>query len=605
MEHIKLFSTWLKIPKLIRACDEQQHWKELTYLYVQYDEFDSAATTIMNHSPEAWDQMQFKDLIVKVASVELYYKAVHFYLQEHPDLINDILNVHALRVDHHRVVDIMRKAGHIRLVKPYMVAVQSNNVSAVNEALSEIYVEEDYDRLHESIDLHDNFDQIGLAQKIEKHELLEMRRVAANIYKKAGRWKQSIPFSKKDNLYKDCMETCSQSGDRELSQHLLVFFIEQSCSLSGSERVFCILPLCLLRYHRPDVALELSWMNNMIDFAFPYLLQFIREYTGKVDELIKHKIETQNEEKTKENEEKEDIAQQNMYAQLLPLALPAPPMSGMGGGGYAPPITPPMGERGYGPPTTPPMGDLGMPPMPILACLQWVEVAPTDRLIQRRKFCLIECFYNYFKSLTHLCIGSTLSFMNARRTKRYASRDEDEVKRRRGVRHTTKMRRGDKKMCIYESICNEEEAFLETKRHASHNKKEERRRLKIYVRRKRGKKCVERRGGHENLHHHLGGLAAMPFSSPLTMKLSSLRYPPCRPLPLASISYFPPLSYIYYFTKVFFAKISTATLNISRATTLFSFNNNALKSLLPSMLTITTLTSTSFSPKSQISLICS
>ncbi|KAL2317470.1 LOW QUALITY PROTEIN: hypothetical protein Fmac_031346 [Flemingia macrophylla] len=285
MEHIKLFSTWLKIPKLIRACDEQQHWKELTYLCVQYVEFDSAATTIMNHSPGAWDHMQFKDVIVKVASVELYYKAVHFYLQEHHDLINDILNVHALRVDHTRVVDIMRKSGHIRLVKPYMVAVQSNNVSAVNEALSEIYVEEDYDRLHESIDLHDNFDQIGLAQKViipfEKHELLEMRRVAANIYKKAGRWKQSIALSKKDNLYKDCMETCSQSGERELSQDLLVFFIEQ-----------------------------------------------------------------------------------NMYAQLLPLALPPPPMPGIGGGGYAPPITPPMGERGYGPPTTPPMGDLGMPPMP-------------------------------------------------------------------------------------------------------------------------------------------------------------------------------------------------------------------------------------------------
>ena len=140
-----------------------------------------------------------------------------------------------------------------------MVAVQSNNVSAVNEALNEIYIEEeDYDRLRESIDLHDNFDQIGLAQKvrlkssrywkflmveliltcvndtnvqIEKHELLEMRRVAAYIYKKAGRWKQSIALSKKDNLYKDAMETCSQSGDRELSEELLVYFIEQVCVL--------------------------------------------------------------------------------------------------------------------------------------------------------------------------------------------------------------------------------------------------------------------------------------------------------------------------------------------------------------------------------------
>src|SRR3989442_1612363 len=59
------------------------------------------------------------------------------------------------------------QAGHLLLVKPYMIAVQSNNVSAVNEALNQIYVEEeDYDRLRESIDLHDNFDQIGLAQKV-------------------------------------------------------------------------------------------------------------------------------------------------------------------------------------------------------------------------------------------------------------------------------------------------------------------------------------------------------------------------------------------------------------------------------------------------------
>ncbi|KAG4966379.1 hypothetical protein JHK82_040561 [Glycine max] len=351
MEHIKLFSTRLNIPKLIRACDEQQHWMELTYLYIQYDEFDNAATTVMNHSPEAWDHMQFKDIIVKVASVELYYKAVHFYLQEHPDIINDLLNVLALRVDHTRVVDIMRKAGHIRLVKPYLVAVQSNNVSAVNEALNEIYVEEeDYDRLHESIDLHDNFDQIGLAQKIEKHELLEMRRVAAYIYKKAGRWKQSIALSKKDNLYKDCMETCSQSGDRELSEDLLVYFIEQ-------EKKECFASCLFVCYDiiRPDVALELAWMNNMIDFAFPYLLQFIREYTGKVDELIKDKIEAQKVEKAKEKEEKEVLAQQNMYAQLLPLALPAPPS--MGGGGYAPP-TPPIGGMGM-----PPMPPFGMPPM--------------------------------------------------------------------------------------------------------------------------------------------------------------------------------------------------------------------------------------------------
>ncbi|XP_058106638.1 clathrin heavy chain 1-like [Magnolia sinica] len=55
------------------------------------------------------------------------------------------------------------------LFKPYMIAVQSNNIAVVNEALNEIYVEEeDYERLRESIDMHNNFDQIGLAQKVNE-----------------------------------------------------------------------------------------------------------------------------------------------------------------------------------------------------------------------------------------------------------------------------------------------------------------------------------------------------------------------------------------------------------------------------------------------------
>ncbi|ONK62483.1 uncharacterized protein A4U43_C07F4400 [Asparagus officinalis] len=177
-----------------------------------------------------------------------------------------------------------------------------------------------------------------------------MRRVAAYIYKKAGRWKQSIALSKKDKMYKDAMETCSQSGEREHSEELLVYFIEQ-----GKKECFASCLFICYDLIRPDVALELAWTNNMLDFTFPYLLQLIREYTSKVDELMKDKLEAVNENKAKEKEEKDMVAQQNMYAQLLPLALPAPPMPGMGGG---------MGGPFSGPPAPPPMGGMGMPPMP-------------------------------------------------------------------------------------------------------------------------------------------------------------------------------------------------------------------------------------------------
>lgn len=66
MEHLKLFSARLNIPRLIRACEEQHHWRELVFLYVAYDEYDNAALVMMAHSPAAWEHVQFKDVAVKV-----------------------------------------------------------------------------------------------------------------------------------------------------------------------------------------------------------------------------------------------------------------------------------------------------------------------------------------------------------------------------------------------------------------------------------------------------------------------------------------------------------------------------------------------------------
>lgn len=62
--------------------------------------------------------------------------------------------------------------------------------------------EEDYQGLRTSIDAFDNFDNIALAQKLEKHELIEFRRIAAYLYKGNNRWKQSVELCKKDRLFK-------------------------------------------------------------------------------------------------------------------------------------------------------------------------------------------------------------------------------------------------------------------------------------------------------------------------------------------------------------------------------------------------------------------
>lgn len=100
MEHLKLFSTRLNIPRLIRVCEEYCHWKELVFLYVAYDEYDNAAMIMINHSPIAWEHVQFKDVAVKVSNVEVYYRAISFYLGEHPELLTDLLKVTFLLHQH-------------------------------------------------------------------------------------------------------------------------------------------------------------------------------------------------------------------------------------------------------------------------------------------------------------------------------------------------------------------------------------------------------------------------------------------------------------------------------------------------------------------------
>ena len=64
-------------------------------------------------------------------------------------------------MDHARVVDILRKADHLPLIKDYLLAVQKANLAAVNEAVNELLIEEDdFSGLRESITTYDNYDQV-------------------------------------------------------------------------------------------------------------------------------------------------------------------------------------------------------------------------------------------------------------------------------------------------------------------------------------------------------------------------------------------------------------------------------------------------------------
>jgi len=350
MDFIKLNTAKLNIPKLIHACERHYHWQQAVFLYTHYDEFDSAANTMMAHSPTAFAHDQFQMIMQKVSNMEIYYRAIQFYLDEQPMQVNSLLNTITPKVDHARVVQQVKKAGHLSLILPYLKTVQTHNIVAVNEAVNELYVDgEQYDELRQSIEDFDNFDQIALAQLLDKHELVEMRRIAALVYKKNKRFKQSIELSKLDKMYKDAMETAFDSGNPDLAESLLRFFVD-----ADNKECFAACLFTCYDLIRPDVALELAWRKGMTDFAMPFLIQTLREYTGRIDALDK---KTQ---KKEEAEEKQKSAPNDYVPDYMVPQMMGP--GGLAGFGNLAIGNAPMPQPGFPQPGMMQPGMMMMPP---------------------------------------------------------------------------------------------------------------------------------------------------------------------------------------------------------------------------------------------------
>lgn len=162
-EHLELFWSRVNIPKALRAAEQSHLWSELVFLYDKYEEFDNAVQTMMNHPTIAWREQHFKEIITKVANVELYYKAINFYMEYKPMLLNDLLSVLAPRLDLSRTVAIFTpgtlylsfsyKSGFLdditlSLVAPFLRQVQNLNNKSLNECLNQLFIrEEDYEAL--------------------------------------------------------------------------------------------------------------------------------------------------------------------------------------------------------------------------------------------------------------------------------------------------------------------------------------------------------------------------------------------------------------------------------------------------------------------------
>ncbi|KAF2842949.1 clathrin heavy chain [Patellaria atrata CBS 101060] len=298
MEHLRLFWSRINIPKMIRGCEEAHLWPELVFLYAHYDEWDNAALAMMERASDAWEHHSFKDTVVKVANLEIYYRALNFYLQEQPMLLTDLLQALTPRIDVNRVVRMFEKSDNIPLIKPFLLNVQPQNKKAVNNAINDLLIEEeDYKTLRDSVENYDNYDPVELAQRLERHDLVFFRQIAANIYRKNKRWDKSIALSKQDKLYKDAIETAAMSGKQEVVEELLRYFVD-----IGSRECYVGMLYACYDLIRPDVILEMSWRSGLHDFTMPYMINLLSQQTATID-LLKRDNE---ERKAREAAEKKD-----------------------------------------------------------------------------------------------------------------------------------------------------------------------------------------------------------------------------------------------------------------------------------------------------------
>ncbi|KAL2427165.1 putative clathrin heavy chain [Exophiala dermatitidis] len=283
MEHLKLFWSRINIPKMIRACEEAHLWPELIFLYCHYDEWDNAALAMMERAADAWEHHSFKDIIVKVANLEIYYRALNHYLQEQPLLLTDLLQVLTPRIDVNRVVRMFEKSDNIPTIKPFLLSVQSQNKRVVNKAIHDLLIEEeDYKTLKDSVENYDNYDAVELAQRLEKHDLVFFRQIAAQIYRKNKRWEKSIALSKQDKLFRDAIETAAMSGKPEVVEDLLRYFVDigsRECYVGMLYACYDLIPL--------HIVMEISWRHGLNDFTMPFMISYMSQQSATIEQLRK------------------------------------------------------------------------------------------------------------------------------------------------------------------------------------------------------------------------------------------------------------------------------------------------------------------------------
>lgn len=154
------------------------------------------------------------------------------------------------------------------------------------------------------------------------------------MYRKNKKYKKSIDVSKKDELFQDAMETVAESKDPALAEDLMRSIMEME-----DKELFAAMLYTCYELIKPDVALEVAWRSDLIEFVMPYFIQFTKDLSTRVETVQKS---TDDIKKKDEKAQKEKLDQplamnvEMMFPTMnqgpaMPALMPSQPMGGMGG----------------------------------------------------------------------------------------------------------------------------------------------------------------------------------------------------------------------------------------------------------------------------------
>eukprot|EP01013_Petalomonas_cantuscygni_P037898 TRINITY_DN68827_c0_g1_i1.p1 TRINITY_DN68827_c0_g1~~TRINITY_DN68827_c0_g1_i1.p1 ORF type:complete len:1710 (+),score=593.72 TRINITY_DN68827_c0_g1_i1:183-5312(+) len=281
IDHVRKFHKRLNAHKLVRVLEQQHLWVAARTTYALNGEHDSAVRVMLEHPAVSLDHDAVKSSLPQVANTDLCYRTLYLYVENFPEQVHEVLEAVQPRLDPGKVVSEFGRLRQLPLALPFLEAVASANLPIVNDALHNLYIDaDDFEKLQASVDAHTNFDQVALAQRLEKHEVVEFRRIAARLYKRNNKWRGAIELAQRDRLYKDASEIAAESGNAELVEELLRWFLDQSLPESFAAALATCYDLV-----RPDVAIELAWRHNVVDGAMPFVVQMVKDYSDRLKTL--------------------------------------------------------------------------------------------------------------------------------------------------------------------------------------------------------------------------------------------------------------------------------------------------------------------------------